>query len=480
MSMISNAPSMLSSPGGMFLGGGALIGVVVGLWGQIKIYASRFYGLFIDRINFHHTLASYVESHCIENMRRMWGDRRLYYGETHYIRKEKRRRIIALWNPLEESARIYWKGWRPVCLTTEDKTGLTVSFIRGTFRLEDFIVPALDMWNKQEMGERNSRYCVRRCSGTLAIRRNENNNHESSVDPTAEASPSANPRIHRPFGYNRFDIGEPVDNPIDRVAMTADQMDAVQEAKVWLASRDWFMSRGVPWKRGWLLKGAAGTGKTSTARAVAQHLDLPLFLFDIANMTNGDFQNAWDRAASQTPCVVLVEDIDAVFTGRENTVSSKHDVFGLTFDCLLNCVDGAINSDGILLMITTNHPEKLDSALSGQESDGMTTRPGRIDRSIEFGNLDLDGKKKIASRIFEGFPESAWIELINASPVSGAQFQERCTRRALKLFWEQEEERRRTGQVATFVEVDLDSDVNQPLNPLLVEYKETVEKNPGY
>ena len=300
--------------------------------------------------------------------------------------------------------------------------------------------------------------------------------------PTASGEGGCILPTWNPIGFDISELGEPADNPIGRIAMTPDQVDALQEAKVWLASKEWFQTRGVPWKRGWLLKGPAGTGKTSTARAAAQHLGLPLYLFDIASMTNGDFQDAWDRASGNTPCIVLIEDIDAVFNGRENMVSAKHDVFGMTFDCLLNCVDGAINSDGILLMVTTNHPEKLDAALSGVESDGMTTRPGRIDRSIEFGPLDEQGKRKIAARIFEGFPESAWADLVDQTPASGAQFQERCTRLALRLFWEREEERRKSGSEAVFVEAD----VPPPRDPTLVDipappgYDRVADRSPGY
>jgi hypothetical protein len=459
--LIQPVADMMKSPGGMLFGGSAAFGLIFGFWGQIKTYAAQIYGLFVERLSFHEKLAHPIEFHCEQTMRMSWGSQRYYYPEHVYVRPEKRRRFIGLWFPSTANTRVYWKGWRPVFISSSKDSNVTVSFLRGTFKLEDFLVPGLELMNKT--AGNGCRYHVSRCSGTLSMRVREgaeNTGGDKRARPEAVQSVSGGDGVQptwNPIGFDLSDLGEPADNPIGRIAMTPDQMDALQEAKVWLASKEWFQTRGVPWKRGWLLKGPAGTGKTSTARAVAQHLGLPLYLFDIASMTNGDFQEAWDRASGNTPCIVLIEDIDAVFNGRENMVSAKHDVFGMTFDCLLNCVDGAINSDGILLMVTTNHPEKLDAALSGVESDGMTTRPGRIDRSIEFGPLDEQGKRKIAARIFEGFPESAWADLVDQTPASGAQFQERCTRLALRLFWEREEERRKSGQDAVFVERDVPS-----------------------
>jgi SpoVK/Ycf46/Vps4 family AAA+-type ATPase len=222
---------------------------------------------------------------------------------------------------------------------------------------------------------------------------------------------------------------------MERLVFTSQQEAAIEEAKTWLNSQIWFKQRGIPWKRGWLLKGSAGTGKTSMVKAVGQLLDLPVVFFDLASMTNYDCQMAWQRAEGLTPCIVLLEDVDAVFNGRENTISIKYGVFGVTFDCLLNCIDGVINSDGIFLMVTTNYPEKLDTALSGITGNGITTRPGRIDRVIEFGYIGREGKLKIAQRIFAGFPEEVYRELIDDQLLTGAQFQEKCTRLALKLFW---------------------------------------------
>ena len=128
------------------------------------------------------------------------------------------------------------------------------------------------------------------------------------------------------------------------------------------------------------------------------------------------------------PCVALFEDIDAVFEGRENKVGGH-----LTFDCLLNCIDGIERTDGVLLVITTNHLDRLDPAL-GVPSAQVSTRPGRIDRVLELHGLDDAGRLHLCKRILPEWPET-WEETIRlGTDETGAQFQERCFQLAkLKL-----------------------------------------------
>ena len=117
---------------------------------------------------------------------------------------------------------------------------------------------------------------------------------------------------------------------------------------------------------------------------------------------------------------------------------------GLSFDCLLNLIDGVENSDGIFLIITTNNLEKIDPALGGiVNGNGMSTRPGRIDKLLEFKPLDKTGREKMAKRILGNFDISLWEHLLNEKHEdSGAQFQERCCKLALKMFWENKNEKK--------------------------------------
>ena len=90
------------------------------------------------------------------------------------------------------------------------------------------------------------------------------------------------------------------------------------------------------------------------------------------------------------------QDIDAIFNGRVNRLRDGEG--GLTFDCFLNCLSGVKEANGVLVIITTNHPEVLDHALGkpDEERGKMSTRPGRIDYTLELGPLDEACRQRIA------------------------------------------------------------------------------------
>lgn len=179
------------------------------------------------------------------------------------------------------------------------------------------------------------------------------------------------------------------------------------------------------------------TGKSAFTRALAQELNMPIVVFDLSTMNNSDFANAWDTALEYAPCIALFEDIDAVFDGRKNIANTGMEQ-GLSFDFLLNVIDGVQNSDGVFKIVTTNNPDKIDPALGNVcNGDEMSTRPGRIDRVVHFSALDNEGKEKMAQRILGDFPREKWQHIFEkAHDDTGAQFQERCCRVALQLFWQ--------------------------------------------
>jgi len=184
------------------------------------------------------------------------------------------------------------------------------------------------------------------------------------------------------------------------------------------------------------------SGKTSLTKAIGQHLDLPIHIFDLTGMSNQEFYYEWSNMLGATPCIALIEDIDTVFSGRENIRNKNNNLNLLTFDCLLNCIDGIQNTDGLFFIVTTNRVNLLDEALGKPRTDkdpngtNISTRPGRIDRALELKNLDKDCRLKIAKRILSNCPQYIEKLVDDGDGDSGAQFQERCTQVALKHFWE--------------------------------------------
>src|SRR5262249_6060380 len=121
----------------------------------------------------------------------------------------------------------------------------------------------------------------------------------------------------------------------------------------------------------------------------------------------------------------------------------------LTFDCLLNCLDGVEPADGIFTIITTDEVSKSDPA-RGQPRrlpDGtlevISARPGRIDKAVEMTYMEAEDKKRMAKRILGEYPEEfrKILEFIERYPdlqETPAQFQERCGQSALARFWKEQ------------------------------------------
>jgi SpoVK/Ycf46/Vps4 family AAA+-type ATPase len=252
---------------------------------------------------------------------------------------------------------------------------------------------------------------------------------------------------------------------------------------LWRRSRQWYYDRSIPWKRGWLLYGPPGTGKTALARAFAEDLNLPITVFNLAELSNRQLARSWAAMQATVPAIALFEDIDNVFHGRENVARKSAAVMPLvmsapangdgrkagktkntepvTFDCLLNCLDGVERADGIFTIITTNDIAKIDPALGQPRTlpDGsvefISTRPGRVDKAVELGYLESADKRRLADRILGDFPaeRAAMLDFIDRYPdlpETPAQFQERCGQIALACFWDE----RRAAAICTRESVD--------------------------
>lgn len=247
-------------------------------------------------------------------------------------------------------------------------------------------------------------------------------------------------RRYQTFPYLQNDIGLPA-RPTDKsIYLNQDLRNVLAEAQNWIDLKDWYNEKQIPWKRSYLLIGKPGTGKTLFVRTVAEAIHSNIYAFDLATMNNNNFRNAWNDANSRGyKRIILLEDIDAVFNGRENITSTAMNK-GLTFDCLLQAIDGIERGDGTLLFITTNYPEKLDAAISGGNATpgDITTRPGRVDRVIEFKELEEEGSRTIVNNILgdSGLPKEELDNLIQSGiGKTPGQLQEICTRIALDRKW---------------------------------------------
>jgi len=170
----------------------------------------------------------------------------------------------------------------------------------------------------------------------------------------------------------------------DDIVLPAAIMALVRDSvEGFLAHREAFTSMGFPWRRGILLVGPPGTGKTMLCRAAASALpDLPfLYVRDLRERNCADSVRAiFTRARRLAPCILAIEDLDG-FVDRTN-----RSVF-------LNELDGFKNNDGVLIIASTNHPGKIDESL--------LKRPSRFDRVIHVGLPDLPERREYCRRLLD-------------------------------------------------------------------------------
>jgi hypothetical protein len=444
------------------LGAGAFAGFIALFWQKAKDFICRIFGLFVITVKIEDNRSSEAIMHYLKtNYKYVKISNSKDYSIRHDYIKPLRYNAIYAAKLFEGFGKtMIWYGANQMFFVNYDCSQVTLIFVRGTLDTDKIIQESLLTYNKitnnMSSEHNHNRFYIERYTGTLGQDNSKGNEGRSGIvkpgyPDTSRATETplvsshalsmfSLANIHDILGYSFNDIGQPKkEGAMNMLSLTAEAIKCFEEIKKWSKSGEWFKDRYIPWKRGILLYGKPGTGKTAYVRALGQELNLPIMSFDLSTMTNKDFQEAWERSTSQTPCIVLIEDIDAIFNGRENIVTKGHMNQGLSFDCLLNTIDGVKNSDGVILMVTTNNIEYLDPAIGNPvNGDGMSTRPGRIDRAIEFVTLTKDGKIKMAERIFDGFDKNEWKHILEDEHMefTGAQFQEKCTQLALKLFWE--------------------------------------------
>ncbi|OTB02215.1 hypothetical protein M426DRAFT_322792 [Hypoxylon sp. CI-4A] len=152
-----------------------------------------------------------------------------------------------------------------------------------------------------------------------------------------------------------------------------------------------YISRNMPYRRGYLFYGPPGTGKSSLSTALAGEFGLDLYEVKIPSVaTDQDLEQMFQEVPPK--CIVLLEDIDAIWTKRGSTNNEQHEsISNCTLSGLLNVLDGVGSPEGRIVIMTTNKPERLDSAL---------VRPGRVDMKVMLGNISQRSARQMFLRMF--------------------------------------------------------------------------------
>lgn len=441
---------------------GALVAAVTAGWGYVRMVFAWLQGLVICQTIVTDEASEAVLGYCWHKGRRSPFGTKVFGGIMSWVQPKSRVQLVAFEN-ISSDPVLYWFGKWPVIIRRRggsDNTNagqgsnprnfdtvMMMFCLRGTVDLDTLVASAVEHYNHVKQGingeSKRKRFMVRRIGGA-------NYAEKDGVNPTRAYAEAPSGRIGlsdelierllqktlRLLQWRPEDLVKRDDThePFHGFAFPPEVYEAMSEMRLWLDNEKWFRDKAVPWRRGWLLYGPPGSGKSTLVRAMAMSFDLPVFAMDLSTMNNDSFTSAWNEVTTSAPCVALIEDIDAVFKGRENIAATNRNRDNLTFDCLLNSISGVGNAEGVFLVVTTNHPETLDPAL-GVVKDGRSSRPGRIDRVIELTYIAERERMKLASHILSDFPDLIPPLVAMGEGMTPAQFQDLCAQEALRQFW---------------------------------------------
>ena len=198
------------------------------------------------------------------------------------------------------------------------------------------------------------------------------------------------------FGKSRARMMSPTDKnkvTFDDVAGVDEEKEELEEIVEFLKNPKKYTDMGARIPKGVLLVGQPGTGKTLLAKAVAGEAGVPFFIIsgsDFVEMFVGvgasRVRDLFDEAKKKAPCIIFIDEIDAVGRQRGAGLGGGHDEREQTLNQLLVEMDGFAVNEGVIVLAATNRPDVLDKAL---------LRPGRFDRQIVVSSPDVKAREQI-------------------------------------------------------------------------------------
>ena len=195
------------------------------------------------------------------------------------------------------------------------------------------------------------------------------------------------------FGNSRAKLEKNEKTRFSDVAGADEEKEEVQEIVDFLKNPKKFVDMGAKIPRGVLLVGPPGTGKTLLARAVAGEANVPFYFISGSEFVDmfvgvgaGRVRDMFKNAKANAPCIIFIDEIDAVGRQRGSGIGGGHDEREQTLNQLLVEMDGFEGNEGVIVLAATNRADVLDPAL---------LRPGRFDRQIQVSNPDVRARAAI-------------------------------------------------------------------------------------
>ncbi|KAI8060458.1 BCS1 N terminal-domain-containing protein [Gongronella butleri] len=189
----------------------------------------------------------------------------------------------------------------------------------------------------------------------------------------------------------------------------------VRDVKAFIGNSQWYNERGIPYRRGYLLHGPPGSGKSSFIQALAGELEYNICILNLSE--RGLTDDRLNHLLSNMPerSIMLLEDVDAAFTKRAQSDQQGYASM-ITFSGLLNALDGVASAEERIIFLTTNHIELLDPAL---------IRPGRVDMKELLDNATEHQLRTMFLRFYDNRPDlaDAFVEKTRGHAISTASLQ---------------------------------------------------------
>lgn len=423
-------PTSLTSLG--FL---AFLAPVILFWNQTKSIAYKCFSFFVRTDNIEPPILArnLIDELFSKNKHFTWGNKSYSFWTNDYIKSIGHNADIFL---LKRSFFVvFYRKIFPIIISAKSQSGgIKVTYLFFTINIRKILERICSRIYSSDT-YKVSKFYVNEAYGK-DIRPDEISLSKQNInESSAPAGYSLEAQYIDPYVLNKHseylftnysDIGFSKESKKELYYWQKEGIHLRNSIKHWLDKRGWFYDRGITYRRGCLLYGKPGTGKTKMILESAKYLDIPIMKANISNMSEREFSDLYYKL--DNPSILLIEDIDVIFNLRENLLAKNNRTKSLiSFDSLINIIGGAKQKDGIYIIITTNKFDSIDPSL---------LRAGRLDLKIEVGNLDEDGRHYIAKNVLRDFTAGEIDEIVDRyQEITAAEFENKCIEMAVDRFY---------------------------------------------